>query len=194
MARLERAIKRQGLKDLKDSGFSHSQAVAIEKASASFIQDHDDDIEEEEIIVEDMLTPTPELPRGRGGELAREAERVKREGEAAERAAREAEQEARRFREAEERRREHEEAERKRKEAEEAETEEQRLARLLAETTKRREQEQLALQAKLRDEKEQLQREREFADKAFQVATQAASAPKKEPQRKVCCSCICRSF
>jgi hypothetical protein len=192
MARLDRAIKRQGLKELKDSGFSRSEAVAIQKASASFIEDHEDDVEEEEIIVEDLsslsATPTPE-PEGRGAELAREAERVKREGEEAARRAREAEQQARREREAAEARRQAEEEERKRQEAAAVETEEQRLARLLAETTKRREQEQLALQAKLRDEKTQLQREREFADKALQVATQAAAAPRKEPQRQVriCC-------
>jgi hypothetical protein len=186
VARLERAINRQGLKELKDSGFSRSEAAAIQKASASFIEDHDDDVEEEEIIVEDLSsTPTPE-PDGRGAQLAREAERVKREGDEAARRAREAEQQARRDREAAETlRRQEEEEERKRKEAAAMETDEQRLARILAETTKRREQEQLALQAKLRDEKAQLQRERDFADKALQVATQAASAPRKEPQRQV---------
>lgn len=181
-ARLNRAIERKGLAHFSQ-GFSTSQAAALDKVANTFIQDGDDEaIEEEEIIVEDIATPEHGK---RGAELKAEADRIKREGEEAERKAREAEHEARRQREAaEERRKQEEEEERKHKEEEAKETEEQRLARVLSETTRRREEEQLALQAKLREEKEELQRQREFADKALLVATQAASAPRKEPMRK----------
>jgi colicin import membrane protein len=181
-ARLERAIERKGLAHFSH-GFSTSQAAALDKVANTFIQDQDDDVEEEEIIVEDIATPEHVK---RSAELKAEADRIKREGEETARRAREEEHEARRQREAaEERRKQEEEVQRKRKEEEAKETEEQRLARVLAETTRRREQEQLSLQAKLREEKEQLQRQKEFADKALQVATQAATAPKKEPMRKV---------
>jgi septal ring factor EnvC (AmiA/AmiB activator) len=132
------------LADLKQEGFSSSQSLAIHVASKKFVKDaSDDEVLEEEILVEDLT------PDKRADELKLEAQRVRQEGLLAEKAAREAEHAERAAREEERRRRQQEEEEERRKREEAAkETEEQRLARVLAETTKLREQEQLQLQVR----------------------------------------------
>jgi hypothetical protein len=68
-------------------------------------------------------------------------------------------------------------------------TEEEQLAAALAKTKKKREQEQLALQAKMHYEKAQIEEEQNFAAKALEVASKAASAPKPAVAMRQCPRC-----
>ena len=181
MQRLERAIKREGTaaeksprravvyqdEQLKD--FSNSEKDLIKKASESFIDDDSDDEIEEEIAI---LPVTPAVEH-RNVAVLQDDEKALREQKAARERAEQAEREKKA-------------AEEEKKK--EAESEAQKLSQALKATTDRREQEQLSLQAKMRAEKEQIEREREFAEKALQVAAKASSAPKSQPMR-VCARC-----
>lgn len=177
LARLERAIKREGTTSVsprrrafENKDFTTSQQEAIVKASETFIQDDPDEVLEEDIIVTNV-TPAP--IRRNVEAIEQDIAQLRLEKEQAAAAAEEEERQ---------RKKRHEEEERKKKEAE------PKLEDVLEKTKRLREQEQLALQARLRQEKEELQREKDFAAQALEVARKAAAAPKAEPMR-ICARC-----
>lgn len=170
MRRLERAIQRQGVSNVEDrkkawldSGFSNSQASAITKAAETFIKDGDEeDIIEEEIVVEDVGTPVKSSTPITHDVPAALQERPPVRPLVFE--------------------------EEEKPPVKREETEEEKLARTLAETKSKRDQEQEALRNMMKHEAEKAQKERDFAAAALEV-TKAAEASKPKEMMKKCMRC-----
>ena len=180
MARLERAIQREGV--VKDKSppkrvvyddeqlkeFSKSEKDLINKASESFIEDNsDDEIIDEEIF---FLPVTPAVAHRNSEFLAKEEAELKARVEEKKRELKRLEEEVARAKNDEK-------------------SDETKLAKALETTKLNREQEQRVIQAQLRREKEKLTAERNFANEALRVAEQAAKAPKKSAPSRVCARC-----
>lgn len=175
MARLNRAINKElklsprrygSVTDVHErkaafqkAEFSDSTASVLAKVSENWVKDDDDEeIEEEEIVVEDVHTPpqknTPVVPVPSLA-VREEVVRPVVEERVVEKPAPVKEL-----------------------------TDEEKLAKILEETTARREQEQAMVRAQLKREAEKAREEREFAQKALEVSMKTPSAPPKVATRK----------